>query len=874
MERLNIRVIRLTITATALLFLAIAALTACSQDTPSPTGPTAASSMPTPASTSAPSPAPAASTAVPPTSVPPVEPAAPASQPQADPQPATPEADLTVEVLEYQEIAAGSVSVDVQVTNRGPDPAEAVVVSAEWTTSAPGLSVSGSLPATMPIGSLSPQGQQRTTLNFEIPSGAHGLTVSVQSETREINPEDNSGRMSLVVDYFSVKTAVQVSEITGYNEEGNGIIELEVSVSNLESFATAPYVVGVVCLSGEFPECPAPLALDSLEPGQDYTGSLTLLAPQGVSEIVVVASDNPDYNFEQAEQDPDRQAVVQLEVPERPATDLLVEADSQVLGYYSDGAAEVEVTASLTNVGYLRLTKTQPVPVRCSLPQNANGDPCSASARLNFQLPDGFGPAEKTFTMKLPMGKPVLEFGTPRYPIAQVEIDVPERILGVDREVWECYIDRPGRVQTLYFGSSRFPNYGGCGGWYSRTVTKWDDESPVKVWATGPREYVQTFEEVLDEIAPLLNLDFQWADSAHEADLKAFVGTSSEESGVICRDTRSCSQWDTDSSGAVTSGELWSAPWTDEELYDVGLPRSEIKWNILKETVQALTDMHHREHPGSVFNNHNALRSPNLSPTDRALLTLNSHHLVQPGMTMRDVEQVIIFEDQLLDPPEVVDEPSDLEIVRRAYVALQEAETARWSITGHWEGGRGCRNSDFGRADYEIGKFGREEPGLIHFRDENHLHHYFEIRNIGGWGFAEYWRRSGGSWERTDSGTVFEETKWRAGFSGPHIMLSSVFYFGEPDNFFINRTSDVLHLRATLDQFSGGTTDWYGRLQFVVTASLDPDTYQVEEYSLRLHFGGVDTDLCREYTERGDKGEYGIEILIPEQIQQNSDNLG
>ena len=164
--------------------------------------------------------------------------------------------------------------------------------------------------------------------------------------------------------------------------------------------------------------------------------------------------------------------------------------------------------------------------------------------------------------------------------------------------------------------------------------------------------------------------------------------------------------------------------------------------------------------------------------------------------------------------------------------------------------------------------------GLFISEDESHHHHYFIIQSIGGRGFTEYWRRSGGSWEKSDSGTVFEETELESPvFPAPIIMLSSVFYFGEPDNFFINRTSDVLHLRATLDQFSGGTTDWYGRLQFVVTASLDPDTYQVEEYSLRLHFGGVDTDLCREYTERGDKGEYGIEILIPEQIQQNSDNL-
>ena len=58
------------------------------------------------------------------------------------------------------------------------------------------------------------------------------------------------------------------------------------------------------------------------------------------------------------------------------------------------------------------------------------------------------------------------------------------------------------------------------------------------------------------------------------------------------------------------------------------------------------------------------------------------------------------FLQRTVGPSSVVDEPSYLEIVRRAYVPLQEAETARWSINGRWEGdGKGgqggLRHRDF-----------------------------------------------------------------------------------------------------------------------------------------------------------------------------------
>ena len=69
----------------------------------------------------------------------------------------------------------------------------------------------------------------------------------------------------------------------------------------------------------------------------------------------------------------------------------------------------------------------------------------------------------------------------------------------------------------------------GCGGWFSETIVKWDQSKPIRVWATGDEVYVTTLEETLEELSPLLNLEFQRVETEDEADLKAYVGITVEE---------------------------------------------------------------------------------------------------------------------------------------------------------------------------------------------------------------------------------------------------------------------------------------------------------------------------------------------------------
>ena len=43
------------------------------------------------------------------------------------------------------------------------------------------------------------------------------------------------------------------------------------------------------------------------------------------------------------------------------------------------------------------------------------------------------------------------------------------------------------------------------------------------------------------------------------------------------------------------------------------------------------------------------------NPMDEALIRLHSNPLVKPGMTVEEVEGLLVFEDELVDPPAPVE---------------------------------------------------------------------------------------------------------------------------------------------------------------------------------------------------------------------------
>ena len=166
-------------------------------------------------------------------------------------------------------------------------------------------------------------------------------------------------------------------------------------------------------------------------------------------------------------------------------TDLVLNAAADVTGYWSDGSANVELTATLQNQGNLQLETPVQVAVTC----NRSGEaPDGCSETLSLSLPDGNGPAAGALTLRVPVGDTSFRFAYGKDQIETVGVNVPERILGVDRDVWECFSDT-SKVDTVWEDDEGI----GCGAWGDQTVFKWDQHAPIRISASGPDSFVAEF---------------------------------------------------------------------------------------------------------------------------------------------------------------------------------------------------------------------------------------------------------------------------------------------------------------------------------------------------------------------------------------------
>ena len=301
-----------------------------------------------------------------------------------------------------------------------------------------------------------------------------------------------------------------------------------------------------------------------------------------------------------------------------PIVKPVLSAESRIAGYWSDGTARIEMTVTLRNEGMLKLDRSQDITATCI----AMGDERrGCQEKLSLSLPDGFAPASGSFTLRLPMGTTTLELDYGEGRLLALDIDVPERILGVDHALWECYTDRP-LVQGFLAG---------CSGWGTKTVEKWLNDVPVKAWATGDPTHIAVLETVLAELAPILNMEFDWVDSEAEADFKAFVGVSRSQAPVLGfdYDPNLAHYWGF-ASAAVNGGEATSGYIVIWHV-DQGNFRSSISSITTHEALHALALVSHSTRPVSIIGGSSL---STLSPRDKSLIELNSHPLVRPGMSM------------------------------------------------------------------------------------------------------------------------------------------------------------------------------------------------------------------------------------------------
>ena len=609
--------------------------------------------------------------------------------------------------------------------------------------------------------------------------------------------------------------------------------------------------VGAEC-AGEFAgRCSASARVESIPVGESASATLTLTMPpgEGISAYIFAGALESGFRWGAS-----NALETTVEVPEKPDTDLAMDAQAEVAGWWSNGDANVRVTVDLHNRLPLRHESVHRISLTCVRGVKPL-DGCGTD--FSVALPAGKGPGVEIVTMRAPMGGVTFEFAYGEGKTFTREFDVPQRIIGVDRDVWECFSDRPGlRIER---GSGDY--IGGCASWGRETIGKWDQSRPVRVWATGREDYIAIVEDVLEELSPLLNLEFEWSESERRADLKVYAGLPASSAASVgfadyCAEAAGCAGWDYHNDrgrrNVVQSG--YFSVWLNEHA-----PLEYIKEVAIHEAIHALVTMLHRTELVSIMESYGGLGK--LSRMDEALIRLHQHRLVEPGISMAEIERLIVFSEDVIDyQPKELD---GYELALSALATLHEAGSARFELRGGWS----CAGFG-GWADYSIGDFVRFIERLSHFDDGSHQK--FEIIGRERW---EVWKQIAGQWregEREGWPPDFDRAPPHLAhsYSSPLTMLENVLLTDADDIIVARDVPGRVRLTVSVDNRRVWLYD-DEHANLYISILLDDETYQILEYTFRWDFS---TTSCDYETEAFD-GEYGIEIDIPDAVREGSLNL-
>ena len=539
-----------------------------------------------------------------------------------------------------------------------------------------------------------------------------------------------------------------------------------------------------------------------------------------------------------------------------------------VVGYWSDGTADFKGTVTLTDENGGQSVEAQPVEVTCAHDDGTRPELCHWRADL---LGGGLATDSMDFRLRVPMGRVTLIFTyggvNSTLETQELQVYVPERIVGITREAWDCYVDRtldPTGEDVL--GGI---NFYGCSGWKSETeVHKLKATRSVVLWATGDDRYIDILRESIDALSPILNVDVKWTGLKTQATFKAYVGIPREEwadygltgitpgllkAGGFARSTIK-------SSGEVIPKEL--VVWRTEMEW-AGATPAIAKHATIHELLHALTGVKHvSDRTASIMGYDSDL--PKLSPMDEAVFGLNSHPLVTPGMSLSQVSDFVIYEEDLLDASTI--EPDAIDIVWQAATQLVDSGAVRFNLRGGWIGN--C-DQPFATADnpaiFDHGDFrdflfsgGR----AARYQDSSNVYWIIWPDEDLEW---QYWIERGGSVERVSRETVSDASVWWTWVNKLPRTLYTLISDWDQENVDVSRQDGTVTLQVTLDDSYGSIWESERFLSLELTLNVDAETYQIESYTWKYRFSPK-SGYCDTYEEVVQSIDLGIDFTVPPDV--------
>ena len=757
-------------------------------------------------------------------------------------------ADLNVAITGEQLMRGGMFELQFNVGNGGDRTADDVGLSIRWEEIG-GDETAGSLE--LELQALEPDGNETVSSTVEITPGTYRFNVEVSTSTVESDLDNNRTEATYEIEFVELGLKLVSSEALRWHTDGVGLMSLTVEITNSGVDDSGAVTLGIECPDDA---CIETQLVSSTAAGRVSMAVLETWMPVGDNTVTLYVGANDD-GFRWGDSNVTQASVNVAEVPPLE-WELTGVSEMQDIQYWSDGSANVVFETTMKNIGNELVSGDLTINIDCELSEGVE-EPCGGDYNVEVDPADGANATQHT--LRVPQGTTTLYFSHGASPVFETTARVRERILGVDREVWDCFQD------TSNVGRDVRDDLGvGCGGWRDDFIIKWPIGEPIRIWVEGNDDYQAIFDQVLSDLGPLLNVEFEPVNSESKAQLTAYLGLPREGTSLEhlrCNRAAGCAWFEIASDRSIREAEMvvWPPSTAQDEV-----GRDHLIYSVaLHELIHVLAGMLHRHADRTSVMSYDALDYKTLSDSDTELLRIASHPLVEPGTHLNEIGDLIVFEDELVDPPEETELTID-GILRRAHGRLMDEGSASFEIAGGWPD---C-NFEFGSTAYSMGGIRPRAPRWVHF--ENDEINLYILRAASPIQTIEYWLELNGEWQRIPNFFTNRRLSFRDSFSNPLALLSSINIYGDASNVkVVSREGNVLKLEYELEG-ADVRIGWSDSTKLDISAEISTDDYTISSYTMDWTFEPEEEGVCDTYRIDVKTIDYGSEFEIPETIRAGS----
>ncbi len=638
-------------------------------------------------------------------------------------------------------------------------------------------------------------------------------------------------------------------EIISYNQDGTANIELGFRYYHSDALPVASIDTAVECRhTSDDITCLSETSIkpdfQTATPGFDYKVAINSIKPGPVLISAMINLNDDDLESPPRNIPVDDQTII---VPEQPPVDIRWNVEAiDIDGYFMDGSARADITLAAAQIGYEKVVQV-PVSAVCIVGEADESVDCVDSNQI-LSIENGYRSASiKINDFALPLGRQTIRIDADSAS-GRAEIESPLRIVGIERDIWEC------------FNETEVEHGETCSGFNDPIVYKWNLDR-VNVYREGADEYIAAFDESLKVIETVTGIEYVIVDTRDDARIEAYLGhEGNDRVRTLFGDECSfvvpgCAYYLSDDKPYVIDRGYIAVAKRQPEWRDHAISlEDEIRYTTMHELLHVTIPV---GHDSRFFNPVVAPPPTYMRQEDIQMYRMIYFPLVKPEMPFADIAQFIVFADETIDYEP--SPPNPYEVLQQARNTLIDFDSIRMTLTGGDM--RGSVYYQGPEIEVHYASYRENISTKVRFVSQSWNSIIFGIDQ-------ETWSSAGGRWTQS-SGHQGRGRRYRDYLqfdfilADPLRVLSRALY-GNTDITLREKSNGNFTIAAT------DIGDGYPRTD--IDLVINRETYQIIEYSIEWQLG---PDRYKElpYRVEAEIIDYGAEFDVPEEVQEKSQYL-